>query len=345
MKIKRIFKQLFTRGQVKTRLPNSSSPLIRGGNGASAWSWEYGWIHGILLIIFSVFGDSMMYFFIHVSANQYGLPAGSVATVYFVVSALFALFYICTRLGVKKIPFSLRKWVTLAFHGGVNSCSGFVFFMALRRLPVGVAATAYYSYPVIAMLIFSVLLRHRIGLFDFIIALVCIAGLTVISLPDVFQNTSLDNPLSISFGRAELGSLYAIAAAVFRAVFYYVTRSFETRVHFAFLSLSYSIGLAVIGFFFGSFGDLWELLLNRKGLVAAVIGSVFGFFGQAMESSGLERVPSGPAFLVRGLTIPLSFFLGVVFLKENVTFPTLVGAALIATASAIVGTFWKNGRS
>lgn len=343
MKIKRVLKQLFSRGNVNTSLTNSSKPLINGKIlEKGSRSLDFSWVHGFLFELFSTFAESMMYLFIHICAFQYGLPAGSVAIIYFVTTAPIAILYICVRLKSRDIPFGLRQWATLAIQAMIESTSGFLIFMALRRLPLGVVATIAYTYPVISMVIFAILLRMSFNFLDFLVAVMCAAGVIFVSLPQVFQSNGIPDASSISFGSTELGAFYAILAAVLRAFGYYLNRILGSKVHFSFKILSYSVGLGFISFFFGGLGNIWEIFLNMKGVLAAVIGCLFGFLSQSIGSLALKRIAIGPSLLIRSVSLPLSYILGIVFLKENISIRTLIGTVLITASSAVVGSFWKT---
>lgn len=211
---------------------------------------------------------------------------------------------------------SPRHLKRLALYGSALGLMNLLFYLALERIPLGVAVALEFTGP-LAVALFS---SRKI--LDFVWAALAAIGIVLI-LPLTEVSAELDL----------LGALYALAAGGFWALYIVFGKKAGEGSHGGQAAAVGMLFAALVTFPFGV-ADAGTKLLQWQalplGLVVAVFSSALPY---SLEMVSLKRIPIKTFGILMSLEPVVAALAGAVFLKEMLTTTQLISVASIVAAS------------
>ncbi len=206
--------------------------------------------------------------------------------------------------------------ITLGLMGAAGiGGSTFCYYTALSLAPVSLVVVITYMYPALVSLFSAVFFKERITYDKIAVLFVTLLGVVFTAAP---------------FSRGQLlGILLSIVTAVVYA-FYLIFGS--ASIHKA-DSLPASTVIivsasAVYGILVAIQGAHWPIGL--LGWEATIVSALFStVFGVMCLFAGLKRIDTANAAMISTLEVVVSIAMAVIILKETLTCPKIIGAALI----------------
>lgn len=265
-------------------------------------------------------------FFVHLAEKTQHYPALSAVMVRAFTSITMSGTYIVLNYAaIKRVSLSRRGLTLLTFRGLAGGLSAYLSFMALARLPVGMAVTIFYASPAFTAIVSALILHdHPLTLPLCLTIAANFLGIALVSRPTA-EDVNTD------------GVLYALGMAVSATTVFVLQRAMGKRVHFVLGVLSYGLGCALMALVLGSVDDVKQVFLNKWGTVFALCSGFAGFFSQSFLNKGLQYAPAGPAIVVRSLNVPFTFALGLVFLGEKPSAVSAAGVVIVLASVVTIG--------
>ena len=277
--------------------------------------------------------------FAFLSAASYGtLPVfsriahsfGFTGYVQVLARSVFAMIFLALTLLYLKESISaplnkIYKWLILGFF---HTAASVTLFSSFSLIPIGVATTIHFTYPVIVTL-FSVLFLKEKGSFKIFAALVLsVIGMAVL----VYKGGSRFNLSGIILAGVSgiLYSAYIIGLDItgakhennFRLTFY--------------LALSSAAILSLISAVSG-FNQFQNLSINLKSLsVLAGIGMLGSYIALITFQKGVKFIGASKTSIISSLEPVISIYWGTIIFHEILTLKVITGIVLILSAAIIV---------
>lgn len=184
------------------------------------------------------------------------------------------------------------------------------------------------------MLLSAIFLSEHISTVEAICALVSMVGVVVISRPGfAAQSVSANDRL---WGSATMlvGALLFSASAV-------VIRWLGTSVHY--MVSIFSLGLVSIPvtvLLGGMDGVMDEVVSNKEGAFYVLLLTLSAFAAHCWLTCALQHCRAGPGLLISNLEVPVAFVMGLVLLREELNWFSVMGSCLTVGATVVVG--WKQ---
>ncbi|MBS1968744.1 MAG: EamA family transporter [Bdellovibrionales bacterium] len=212
-----------------------------------------------------------------------------------------------------KSPQHLKR---LALYGSALGLMNLLFYLALERIPLGVAVALEFTGP-LAVALFS-----SRKLLDFVWAILAGIGIVLI-LPLTEVSAELDL----------LGALYAFAAGGFWALYIVFGKKAGEGSHGGQTAAVGMFFAALVTFPFGV-ADAGTKLLQWQalplGLAVAIFSSALPY---SLEMVSLKRIPIKTFGILMSLEPVVAALAGAIFLKEMLTTTQLISVASIVVAS------------
>lgn len=272
-----------------------------------------------------------MTFLVHIAEVNYFFPSASAVIIRACTSLTLSTLYLLCNHDALLSTRSLTPRTTslLTLRGLFGGLSGWLSFAALARLPVGTAMTLFYASPALTT-IASALILHDHPL-TFPLACTIIANFIGVAL--VSSGADI-----LTKGIEHLdGILYALGMACCATAVFVLQRAMGLRVHFVLGVFAYGMGCVLVAGLSAKWDDVLAVMYNRKGALFALGSGLAGFGSQSFLNRGLQHSPAGPAIVVRSMSVPVTFVLGLVFLGERVTLRAITGVAMVLGSVAMIG--------
>jgi inner membrane transporter RhtA len=221
--------------------------------------------------------------------------------------------------------FSRREWLYGACYGLSLGCMNFLYYQAIRRIPIGIAVAVEFIGP----MVFAMLLSR--SLLDFVWVAVAGAGILLI-VP--WQNNGIDR----------VGMLFALCAGVFWACYIFLS---EKISRFMVGKDAVTLGMCIagvlilpVGIVSGELGPLNPTLL-LLGLGVAVFSSALPY---SLEFGALKRLPAKTFSILLSLEPAFGAFSGMVFLGEILLPKQWAAIACVMLASLGAAVFSTKGQ-
>lgn len=279
---------------------------------------------GYIFIVGSSVCQALVTFFVHVAETTYGYPTASAVIVRAFTSILLPSLYLSLNRSVFDTHLSPRVVAMLATRGIAGGASAFLSFGALGRLPVGTAVTLFYASPAITTILSAIFLTDPLTCMLMLTVMTNFAGVAMVSQPT-------------GEGTHWVGVAFALGMAFASSIVFVLQRAMGLRVHFVLGVLAYGVGCALIAAVTADLFDVRSLFNNASGTFFALCSGLAGFGSQSFLNKGLQRVPAGPAIVVRSLNVPITFLLGLWFLGERPSVLSLFGVAIVLGSVAGIG--------
>lgn len=213
-----------------------------------------------------------------------------------------------------RLRWTGRQMKRMALYGCALGLMNLLFYLALERIPLGVAVALEFTGP-LAVSLFS---SRKI--LDFVWAVLAAAGIVLI-LPLTDLSASLDLQ----------GSLLALGAGAFWALYIIFGKKAGEGVHGGQSAAVGMLFAALVSFPFGAYDAgmklfSWQVL--PLGLAVAVFSSALPY---SLEMISLKRIPIKTFGILMSLEPVVAALAGAVFLKE-----ILSGTQLLAIASIVI---------
>jgi inner membrane transporter RhtA len=212
-----------------------------------------------------------------------------------------------------KSPHHLKR---LALYGSALGFMNLLFYLALERIPLGVAVALEFTGP-LAVALFS-----SRKLLDFVWAILAAIGIVLI-LPLTEVSADLDL----------IGALYALAAGGFWALYIVFGKKAGEGTHGGQTAAVGMLFAALVTFPFGVTDAGMKLLhwqVLPLGVAVAVFSSALPY---SLEMVSLKRIPMKTFGILMSLEPVVAALVGAIFLNEILTATQLISVASIVVAS------------
>lgn len=293
-------------------------------------------LHGLMLMVISSFFFSGMTCLVHVARTVFKFPHMPCVLMQTIVQLSLSITYVTTFLGWGSTirTLRLRQKALLVFRGISGSACMIILFTVLGKLPLGVVTSVFYVVPVFTMILSYITMGETIAAKDGVAAILSFVGIWLISQPDMHADgqsaTLLDHERLIWIALTLLSAFFGAAA-------YTTVRILGRDVHFIMSVCALSVANFFAAVIFGGIMSPGQILANIEGATLSALSGFMGFAGQCFMNRGLQNCKAGPGTLIRNTEIPLSYFLGIVFLQETVSMVCILGSILVLFSSVIIG--------
>jgi drug/metabolite transporter (DMT)-like permease len=235
-----------------------------------------------------------------------------------------------------------KTWGTL---GAVTRSSGLgaitlshvaMSYYAFKELPAGVAMSLFYTYPILNLLGGVVLFGEEITSFQLLMMLVGFIGVLCVSFgsSDSLTTSEEGEKKEIKW----LGILAALGAAVTEVAMYFAVRTtIQTNPFTSILELYPGAAILMLLWLgvrggFGMFDSIDKVGANWTSMT--LFNLFIGFAGYATRFYAIPKVSTFIFSILSYVGVVASFFFGWLFVGEVPSTLSVLGAALISTASA-----------
>ena len=259
---------------------------------------------------------------------DYGLNSFTLNTLRFLtLVALFALWIGVTG-GNFRLP--LRTLFMTLFLGFLIACAGVTNFAAISFIPVSLAILIFYTYPLVTLVLNSIVERRAPGPIDYLAFACVFAGLALV------LEVSADELNGSGVALALAGSITAGAHLVAAQ---HVMRIASLRIVILYMSLSACILTGVVTATFGQFSmpaagpGLW--------LLAYIIA---GFcIGMGAMLAGVRMIGSVRTSIIMCMEPPVVIGIAYLLLGEQLSAIQLLGSLLVVAGIVIAQTAGTSG--
>jgi drug/metabolite transporter (DMT)-like permease len=255
------------------------------------------------------------------------LPSQEVVLVRVVFTLVLSLATIA-RLGIS--PRGNRPGL-LALRGLFGTVSLSCFYYGIAHLPLAAATIIQHTSPVLTALFAAVVLRERITTALSLATLASLGGVALMVSPTLLTGAHPIDPLAVAISLAG-----AVAAASVYLTVRQLRASDDTHVivlYFALVSVPVSLPFAL---------SVWRWPTAIEWLLLAGVG-VSTQLAQVYMTRGLQLEPAGRASSMNYMQIVFSMILGVALFHEWPHLTTVLGAAVVVGATAVLA--WHEGRT
>lgn len=319
------------RGKIETAITTSEVtqllPESHEQNAGQPISEPTSALQGYLFMFASACCYSLVVFLIHISETRYKFPTNSALIVRAVTSLTLSTIYLSASGLLDQSKLRRVECVRLCLRGIVGSITTVLSFGAAARIPVGTVVTVMYVSPAITSIMSAIFLNDVFNLRLAGILAINFVGIALVSQPS----------LTATDVQAGVGIAMALIAAFMSSTVFVLQRAMGMQVHFMLGVFAYGAGCAIVSLVISDMRALTEFRDNGMGLGFAIVSGLAGFGSQTCLNRGLQLSPAGPAIVVRSSTVPISFALGLVFLKEVPGAWSRLGVALVLASVVAIG--------
>lgn len=254
---------------------------------------------------------------------------------------LFSLpFYVVTAWLLARRPDNVkltpRQWLWLVILGLLGYYLSSLFdFIGLAYISAGLERLILFLYPTFALLIGAVAFRRKIQRIQWIALLIAYLGMVVAFIGDVQQEW---NPSVIT------GCLLVLACAVTYA--FYIVGGGELIPRIGSMKFTaYALIVAAVGIFAQYFIKHGAEVRHFSGhtywlcFQMAIVSTVIPTF---LTSEGIRKIGSGNTAIITSIGPVATIVQAYIFLDEPITWPQLVGTALVLAGVLLIG---KKGKT
>jgi inner membrane transporter RhtA len=222
----------------------------------------------------------------------------------------------------KQLP-SRKEWQAVIFYGLALGCMNFSFYLAIARIPLGIAVALEFTGPLAIALINSRRLRDLVWV-------TCAAAGIVLLLPVHEFSKDLD----------PLGIVYALIAGLFWALYIIFGKKASNAVHGG-IATSLGMGVATlitfpIGLFYAGTA-IFHYSILPLALIIALFASALPY---SLEMFALTKLPTRTFSILMSLEPAIATLSGLLLLSEFLGFLQWLAIGLIIIAS--IGSTWST---
>ncbi|KAJ2807538.1 hypothetical protein H4S07_003575 [Coemansia furcata] len=215
------------------------------------------------------------------------------------------------------------RWVLVrAVFGSIGHL---LYYMALSKLPMGIATVLFFTNPLFTALLARLMLGESFSNRHSLLATMCLVGIAMVVIP---------TPVGLLIDNSLIWSLCALLGAAAVALAYVSIRKAGAAVH-AMVHVTYFGAVGALGSvaLAAMTGELysWQALFPTSALdYLLVVGvGLAAFAAQFLMNWGLQLAPAGPAVMMRNSDIVITFVLDAVIYRTVPGLFSMFGAALI----------------
>jgi drug/metabolite transporter (DMT)-like permease len=233
----------------------------------------------------------------------------------------------------KKIPYQLKvKQIPILFIMGTGgyAAMGILLFTSFSLLPVSLASTVYYLYPVFVVILNSLLSRQSFEKFQIVVILFSLLGLYFMLGADFSQ-------INI------IGLICGLGCAVLYSGYILLTEKIQADINL-FVSAAFVTSFATIALFiFSMFREDFTLDFHSLGWFPILGVAFFSTFLSILTfAMGIQRIGSSKAALLSIfepiVTVLLSYFL----FQEILAQTQKLGIVIILLSALLTNIIWRK---
>lgn len=281
------------------------------------WSQGAGWLAVVAgVLIFSTDG---------IVIRQITLPPIAISFWVQAASAMILLLSQCRRLPcdvkiLQKHPSSLRLLLVMGLLRAIDTLA---FITAIFWAPIAKVIVVAYLFPIFTMLLAYRFLGERVAARSLVAALIALAGIVVLVLPELGPTAAGDLPGLI------LAGVVSLVVAIKRVLIKGVNPDIPTKLIVLTEVVLAAIFLAPFLLFLTSSGPV-----SSQNIIFIVLaGVLYGIVANAIILSGLRVVPAGPAAVVGYLEPVAASLLAWWLLSESISYYTFIGGMFVLVGS------------
>lgn len=293
-------------------------------------------LFGYLLVSLSALAFASNVICVRIAETEYSMTPYQVVFILSIVITTLATIHL-TVFTSPSLPSLLRslsvhQWRIIIIRGIAGGLTCIFLYSAVDYIPSGDADAIYFMSPAIVLFLSHLFINEKACMTDIILATISISGAILVSVSTSTSTTSL-----ISYHKRLLGSLFAIAGALFNSAGLVLVRSIVSNTHFMLLVLSLGVCSIPLTLALGGIVTPAQIRNDWRGPVAALGCALFAFIAQTLMHWGLKFTRAGTGSLVRNLEVPLVYLLAVVILNERPTLVRIFGSMLVVGSAFTIG--------
>jgi drug/metabolite transporter (DMT)-like permease len=282
---------------------------------------------GILLVIlsgvcFGFLGIFGKYFY------QLGFDTGEILSVRFLLASVILFIYFSYKYYFqhKNYFYTSRKQFIISSLLGIMGYALFssLLFISFKFLSVSLAVMLLFTFPIFVFIGSVILYKEKINFLKVASLVLALIGLSFLFSVEV-QVKSIE------------GVLYALAAAVFYAIYILVSEKLQKNIH-ALTSSYYVISASALTLIAFYKPDLMKVVAADFKVQLAFIG--FGIIGTVLPLTlflaGLQLIPSTKASILGTIEPVLASIYALIFFNEKIFFLQGVGIVLVLIADVLI---------
>lgn len=288
------------------------------------------YIKGICYIVISAIGFGVMPILAKLAYNG-GANAVTTLCLRFTFATLILLYYIKDR----KLSLKLNKIQTryMLMVGLLSSLTSVLLFSAYNYISAGMATTVIYCYPVIVMILSSIIYKENLKLVKVISLIITLIGMFI--MMDISSSSYSNKGLFMVIGAAICYAVYIIAASNKHLA---NIDSYVTTFYISVIS-------GVVGLISGVASNELVFNISFYGLIAIVaLAFISTIVALKAFIQGVKMIGASNAAIFSTLEPIVSLILGVLILGEPVNMRIITGAIFIIGAMILLakGTVKEN---
>lgn len=283
-------------------------------------------LKGYLFMIISALCYALVTFFVHVAETKYHLPMASAIVVRAGTSLTMSTIYMMYNRLLHTLVLPPKQWLRLGARGILGATTAALSFAAAARIPIGTLVTLMYTSPALTSILAALFLHDVFSLRLVGILAINFMGIVLVSRPALTLTDPHMQQLAVE------GTGLALVSAFTASCVFVLVRSMGLQVHFVLGVFAYGFGCVLVSLVIADAHALQQIRDNVPGMLFALASGISGFGSQTMLNRGLQLCPAGPAIVVRSITVPVSFVLGLIFLGEVPSFWSIVGVGIVMSS-------------
>lgn len=282
-----------------------------------------------LILLLSAFFNALMTIVIDVAETKYNLPFTSSLFINTIVTIFLSVVVIIQGRQFHLFQLPQAQIARLAAAGLLGGISAALMYSSLTHVSAGTATTLFYSCPAMTAVLCTIAFGEPFTLRLVIVLFLNAAGISLVSHPAMVPGDS---------NNAIWGVVQALVAAFAAALSFTFVKWMGTTVHFSHNMLAFGVGCAVMSMVMISRENVTQIFNNTTGSLLAVASASFAFVSKSALNYALPLCAGGTGLVVRSLSVPITFILGLMFVGELPTLSGIAGAFLVLMSVAGLAT-------
>ncbi|XP_076035399.1 solute carrier family 35 member G1-like [Oratosquilla oratoria] len=220
----------------------------------------------------------------------------------------------------------------LIFRGIVGTISLMMQFYAFRHMPLADASTIVFSVPVFVALFARIFLKEPVGLFNVVVILMTILGVTLIARPPMIMGSLSDAYTKENWW----GVVAAMCGVIVGANVYVILRTLK-HLHFSVIMTNFAFVALILTPIVSWFtGGTCVPICGPERYLIVVLGA-FSFGGQILLTKALQVEQAGPVSIARTADVVFAFIWQVLVFQKVPDILSISGALLVTSSVFLTG--------
>lgn len=271
-------------------------------------------------MLLSAFFNAVMTIFVDIAETKFNLPFTTSLFINTIITIFLAVGVIAQ--GRHFHLFSLPKVqiARLVAAGILGGASATFMYSSLTHISAGMATTLFYSCPAMTAILCTLAFGEPFTMRLVFVLFLNVAGIAMVSHPAMSPDES---------NNAIWGVVEALLGAFAAALSFVFIKWMGTTVHYSHNMLAYGLGCAVMSMMMISRKEVTQVFDNTTGSLLAVASAASSFVSKSALNHALPLCPGGSGLVVRSLSVPMTFILGLLFIGQQLTLSGILGAVLV----------------